>query len=70
MKTDSKALLFLQFGLSILIVILTALMAAAAIVKNAFILWKVYTLLLVIFGIFLVKHLYKELKNYDNERIN
>jgi len=63
MKTDNKALLFIQYGLSILIVILTVLMAFAAIVRNSMFLWKVFTLIFVFISVFLAKHLYKELKH-------
>jgi hypothetical protein len=57
-----KANLFLQLVLSVLLTVLSSVMAATAFARDSALLWKVATVLLVAVFFNLTKHIRKELK--------
>ena len=57
-----KIILFIQFVLSIRLTIAVIGMMIGAFIKESIFLWKVFTIVMLIFCILFIKHSYKELK--------
>ena len=62
-----KAELFIQYILSVLVLLLSLVMILAAFAKDAQTIWKFFCSLLVLFSIGLIREIRQELKQFKND---